>query len=72
MNLIPLIERVPIFQEPHELIVIYGDSNDKTEEIALGLSTKFPNRNIVAMKQTRNGKANAVWEAVEASRYNLL
>tara|TARA_B100000575_G_scaffold294240_1_gene308902 strand:- start:1776 stop:3080 length:1305 start_codon:yes stop_codon:yes gene_type:complete len=72
LNLVPLIERIPVFEEPYELIVIYGDSDDKTEEIVLSLGTKFPNRNIVAMKQTKNGKANAVWEAVEASRHDLL
>jgi len=72
LNLIPLIERVPEFEEPYELIVIYGDSDDKTEEIALSLNKKFPNRNIVPKKQTKNGKANAVWEAVEASSHDLL
>jgi len=72
LNLIPLIERVPVFEEPYELIVIYGDSDDKTEEIALSLNKKFPNRNIVPKKQTKNGKANAVWEAVEASSHDLL
>ena len=72
LNLIPLIERVPVFEEPYELIVIYGDSDDKTEEIALSLNKKFPNRNIVSLKQTKNGKANAVWEAVEASSHDLL
>ena len=72
LNLIPLIERVPVFEEPYELIVIYGDSDDKTEEIALSLNKKFPNRNIVPKKQTKNGKANAVWEAVESSSHDLL
>mgnify|MGYP001161331148 FL=1 len=72
LNLIPLIERVPVFEEPYELIVIYGDSDDKTEEIALSLNKKFPNRNIIPKKQTKNGKANAVWEAVEASDHDLL
>jgi len=71
-NLIPLIERVPIFEEDYELIVVYGDSEDETEKVVLNLNKVFPNIKIKTFKQSLNGKANAVWEAVEASNNNLI
>lgn len=71
-NLIPLIKRIPIFEDDYELIVVYGDSEDKTEDIVLNLNSVFPDIKIKTFKQSLNGKANAVWEAVEASSNNLI
>ena len=64
-NLVPLIKRIPVFDEEYELVVVYGKSKDKTEEIVLDLENLFPDINIKVLKQSSNGKANAVWEAVE-------
>ena len=71
-NLIPLIERVPVFEEEYELIVVYGESEDDTEKVVLNLNSVFPDIKIKSFKQSLNGKANAVWEAVEASENNLI
>ena len=42
-NLIPLIERVPVFEGEYELIVVYGESEDDTEKVVLSLNSVFPN-----------------------------
>jgi len=71
-NLIPLIKRIPRFNEEYELVVVYGDSKDKTEEVVLNLENVFPELNIKVLKQSSNGKANAVWEAVEFCDMELI
>ena len=71
-NLIPLIKRIPQFNEEYELVVVYGDSKDKTEEVVLNLENVFPELNIKVLKQSSNGKANAVWEAVEVCDMELI
>ena len=71
-NLIPLIKRIPQFNEEYELVVVYGDSKDKTEEVVLNLENVFPELNIKVLKQSSNGKANAVWEAVEICDMELI
>ena len=71
-NLIPLIKRIPHFNEEYELVVVYGDSKDKTEEVVLNLENVFPELNIKVLKQSSNGKANAVWEAVEVCDMELI
>ena len=71
-NLVPLIKRIPVFDEEYELVVVYGKSKDKTEEIVLDLENLFPDINIKVLKQSSNGKANAVWEAVEVCDMELI
>ena len=71
-NLIPLIKRVPNFEEDYELIVVYGESQDKTEEVVLNLEKSFPELNISVLKQSKNGKANAVWDAVNIASNDLI
>ena len=71
-NLVPLIKRIPVFDEEYELVVVYGKSKDKTEEIVLDLENLFPEINIKVLKQSSNGKANAVWEAVEVCDMELI
>jgi len=71
-NLVPLIKRIPVFDEKYELVVVYGNSEDKTEEIVLDLENLFPDINIKVLKQSSNGKANAVWEAVEVCDMELI
>jgi len=71
-NLVPLIKRIPVFNEEYELVVVYGKSKDKTEEIVLDLENLFPDINIKVLKQSSNGKANAVWEAVEVCDMELI
>ena len=71
-NLVPLIERIPIFDDDYELIVVYGPSKDKTEEVVKNLNTTFPDIKIIPLKQSKNGKANAVWEAVSIANNDLI
>jgi len=56
-NLVPLIERIPIFEDDYELIVVYGPSQDKTEDVVNKLNETFPNIKIITLKQSKNGKA---------------
>ena len=51
-------KRIPEFDEDYELVVVYGESKDKTEEVVLNLNKTFENINISVLKQTGNGKAN--------------
>lgn len=71
-NLVPLIERIPVFEDDYELIVVYGPSQDKTEDVVNKLNETFPNIKIITLKQSKNGKANAVWEAVSVASNDLI
>ena len=48
-----------------EIVFSIGNSEDKTYEKIQEFSTKFNNLNIVCHNQTKNGKANAVWESLK-------
>jgi hypothetical protein len=71
-NLVPLLKRIPSFNENYELIVVYGHSHDNTEQVALNLQDTFNEIDITVFKQSKNGKANAVWEAVDKAKYDLI
>lgn len=71
-NLIPLITRIPNFKEETEIVVVYGDSKDKTEEIANNLPFEFKERNFKIIKQSGNGKSGAVWEGLEKCSNDLI
>lgn len=71
-NLVPLIERIPKFNERYELIIIYGESKDNTEKVANSLSNIFPDIEIKVSKQSGKGKANAVWEGVKIASNELI
>jgi len=64
-NLEELIERIPIFDSNYEIIIICGDSRDNTYEKSIEIKEKNKNLNIIVLKQSKNGKANAVWEGLE-------
>lgn len=70
-NLEPLIKRIPVF-ENLETIIVCGESKDKTLIEAKRLSEDFPSLNIKVMEQTRNGKANAVFEALKTTKNDLI
>lgn len=69
-NLEELVNRVPYLGERVELIISCGESKDRTFEIAKNL--KKDNLDIKVIKQTKNGKANAVWEALEVSSGDII
>ena len=69
-NLEPLIKLIPKF-ENLEIIIACGESKDKTLEVSNNLKN-FNNLNIKVIQQTGKGKANAVFEALEISRNDLI
>lgn len=71
-NLQELIERIPSFDAPYELIIICGESKDKTYEKSLQIQKEFKNLDIKVMKQTKNGKANAIWEGLSNCQHDLI
>ena len=48
-----------------------GPSKDNTYEIAKEIKKEKNNLEIVVFEQSKNGKANAVWEAIEKSNMML-
>tara|TARA_B100002019_G_C21274951_1_gene604976 strand:- start:5517 stop:6824 length:1308 start_codon:yes stop_codon:yes gene_type:complete len=71
-NLEELISRIPSFDNFYEVIISCGPSKDNTYQKAIELKNKFSNLNINVFEQTKNGKANAVWEAIEKSTGDVL
>ena len=60
----------PLFKELDqlnidEIVFSIGNSKDKTFEKIQECSKRFENLNVVCHNQTKNGKANAIWESLE-------
>lgn len=71
-NLEELISRIPIFNEKYQIIIICGPSKDNTYEKSLEIQQKYNEIDISVVKQSKNGKANAVWEAIKESKYETI
>ncbi len=69
-NLPTLINRIPDLGENNEIVISCGASEDKTFEVASSLASDF--YNIKVIKQSKDGKANAVWEALEYSSNQVI
>lgn len=69
-NLQELIRRVPDLGKGCEIIISCGESQDKTLETALSIRSNL--FEIRVIEQSGSGKANAVWEAIDCSRGNLI
>jgi len=65
-NLEELINRIPT-DHPYEIILACGRSTDNTLEIAKRISSNQEFFKVKTIEQTLNGKANAVWEALDHS-----
>ncbi len=65
-NLEELISRIPK-DYPYEIIISCGKSTDNTLEIAKKINTQEEFFKVKTIEQTLNGKANAVWEALDHS-----
>ena len=63
-NLTELISRIPKF-ENSEIIFSYGKSKDKTLDTMKKIMSDNKNFKFKLVEQTRTGKANAVWEALD-------
>tara|TARA_B000000565_G_scaffold241342_1_gene206079 strand:+ start:1799 stop:3103 length:1305 start_codon:yes stop_codon:yes gene_type:complete len=70
-NLIELISRIPKFSET-EIILSIGNSKDRTLEVANEIKDNNTDFEIQVIEQTGIGKANAVWEAAEVSKGDVL
>ncbi len=71
-NLEELIDRIPNFKTHYEIIIICGESTDNTYEKSIQLMNQNKNLDIRVLKQSGNGKANAVWEGLEETRNDVL
>ena len=70
-NLEELVSRIPKF-ENCEIIFSIGKSSDSTLEVAKNIKVKNTDFNIKLIEQSKNGKANAVWEAITLSSGDVL
>ena len=71
-NVAGAIERTPEFGTHQEFIFVDGNSTDGTQERIREIQTQYPEKDIRFMTQTGRGKANAVWEAMDEARGDLL
>lgn len=70
-NLEILINRIPK-KEKYEIIIPCGISKDNTVKVAEELSNKIKDFDISTFVQSGKGKANAVWEAAERAKGEVL
>lgn len=70
-NLQELISRIPNFENT-EIIFSYGKSNDDTLNVMRKIITNNKNFKFKLVKQTKTGKANAVWEALSHVENDLI
>ena len=70
-NLDELIDRIPNFDNT-EIIFTYGESQDKTLEKIEQIIDKNNDYKFKLIKQTKNGKANAVWEALDVVENDII
>jgi len=71
-NLHELIKRIPTFSSNYEIIIVCGPSKDNTFEVANSIKDERLDLDIIVFEQTKNGKANAVWEAIKQSKYDAI
>ena len=69
-NLVSLVNRIPNLGKNTEVIVSCGKSKDNTLQVAKEL--KSDHLTIKVIEQTKNGKANAVWEALNISTGEII
>ena len=70
-NLQILFDRIP--NKPiSEIIFAIGKSKDKTLEVANKIKSENLDLDVVVIEQSKNGKANAVWEALSIVKNDLV
>ena len=70
-NINNLIDRIPN-KEKYEIIISCGKSTDNTTEVAKERAKSDKNFNIKVIEQSKNGKANAVWEGLDIATGDLI
>ncbi|MBN2523497.1 MAG: glycosyltransferase [Bacteroidales bacterium] len=71
-NIENAIKRTPEFSTHQEFIFIEGHSKDDTYKEMLRVKNAFPGKDIKVMKQSGKGKGNAVREAFEVAKGDIL
>lgn len=71
-NIENAVRRTPEFGTHQEFIFIEGNSVDNTYEEMLRVQTAYPDKDIRVMKQTARGKGNAVREAFDIAKGDIL
>lgn len=71
-NLDELIYRIPKFKGSYEIVIVCGPSKDNTYQKALEIQKNRSDLNILVFEQSKNGKANAVWEAIGKSSHEAI
>ncbi|MEZ5197904.1 MAG: glycosyltransferase [Bacteroidales bacterium] len=71
-NIENAIKRTPAFGSHQEFIFIEGNSQDNTYEEMLRVKDAYPEKDIVVMKQSGKGKGNAVRDAFEVAKGDIL
>ena len=66
-----MIDRIPN-KEKYEIIISCGKSTDNTTEVAKKRAKSDKNFNIKVIEQSKNGKANAVWEGLDIATGDLI
>ena len=66
-NIENAILRTPAFGNKQEFIFVEGHSKDNTWEEIQRVKAKYPEKNIVALRQTGKGKGNAVREGFDVA-----
>ena len=56
----------------YEIVIVCGPSKDNTYQKALEIQKNRGELNILVFEQSKNGKANAVWEAIGKSSYEAI
>jgi hypothetical protein len=69
-NISKIIPSIPKFGKWQEVIFVEGNSTDATWEKVKGEEQK--RKNVIVLKQTRKGKADAVWVGFEKARGDIL
>ena len=70
-NLVELVSRIPKFENT-EIIFSYGKSKDNTLKVMKQITQSNKLFKFKLVKQTKNGKANAVWEALNVVENDLI
>jgi len=71
-NIEDAIKRIPDFAPKQEIIFVEGNSGDNTYEEMLRVQQLYPNKEIIVLRQSGSGKANAVWEGFDRARGEIL
>ena len=71
-NLDVLISNFPKLEKLSEIILICAKSKDNTLKVSKDLSSKYSDLNIKVLEQQSNGKANAVFEAINHTNGELI